>query len=67
MKLLTQLNIPFEIKIYNKPIFYKDIQIGKISNSYIKNNKLWITLIIDKKKKQFFKNLAKLLKEIKYG
>jgi len=65
MKIKTQLDIPFELKIDNKPVFYKDIIIGRISKSYIKDGQLWINVIINKKKQQFFKKLTNLLKEIK--
>ena len=65
MKLTTQLNIPFELKIDNKPVFYKDIKIGRITKSYIKNGQMWININVNKKKKQFFKKLGQLLKEIK--
>ena len=64
MRITTQLDIPFELKINNKPIFYKDIRIGRISKSYIKDGKLWINIIVNKKKQQFFKKLSQLLKEI---
>jgi len=64
MRITTQLDIPFELKVNNKPVFYKDIRIGRISKSYIKDGKIWMNIIVNKKKQQFFKKLINLLKEI---
>jgi len=64
MKLTTTINIPFELKEKDKPVFYKEVEIGKITDSYLKDNRYWITMQIDSKKTKIIKKLAQLLKQL---
>jgi hypothetical protein len=65
MRLTTQLDIPIEVQIIGKSVFKEDIKIGKITNSYVKDNKLWAVITLDSKKLKQFKQLLKDLKQLK--
>ena len=64
MKITTELSIPIDVKILNKPVYHEEIQIGKITGSYIKDGKMWVTIILDSKKLKQCKKLLKILKEL---
>ena len=65
MRLTTELNVSIDVKILGKPVFKDEIQIGKITDSYIKDEKLWAIITLDSKKIKQFKNLLKALTIIK--
>jgi len=59
MKLKAQiLNSKIKIKFKNKSVKYHNVKIGKITNSYVKDEQLWINVSIYKK---FVKKIKKLL------
>ena len=61
MRLTTPLNVPIEVNVLGKPVYYKEIKIGKITDSYIKDNKLWTVITVDSKKVKKLRKLAKCL------
>ena len=64
MKLTTKLKISFDIEICGKPVFYKKVEVGKITNARIKDGKLWVDIIINSKKKKIIQKLMKILGEL---
>jgi hypothetical protein len=65
MRITTELKIPIGVEILGKSIYNENIQIGKITDSYIKDGKLWAIITFDSKKLKQFKKLLKTLKELK--
>lgn len=55
MNIKAIFNLPIDVDVRNKPIFYENIKIGKITDSYFKNEQMYATLKINKKYKSFFK------------
>lgn len=62
MKITTELSIPIKVQMFDKVFFDESIEIGKIKNSYFKNNQLWVTILINSKT---IKQIKKLLKDLK--
>ena len=65
MRLTTELTVPIDVKILGKPVFKDEIQIGQITDCYIKDGKPWAIITFDSKKIKQFKNLLKSLKNLK--
>ena len=64
MKIKGQLlTMPFEIKIAGKPIFNKDIKVGKITKSYFKDGKMWVDFSINKSETKAIRKLSKAVSE----
>ena len=67
MKLTTQLSIPIKLNVLGKPFYYKEIKIGKITDSYIENNKLWVVITLNAKKiKEIWNNVTMFERIIKW-
>jgi len=62
MRLTTELSIPIKVEILGKSVYNENIQIGKITKSYMKDKEVWVTIILDNKKIKQFSNLLKNLK-----
>jgi len=62
MRLTTELSIPIKVEILGKPVYNENIQIGKITKSYMKDKELWVIITLDNKKIKQFSNLLKNLK-----
>jgi paraquat-inducible protein B len=63
MKLFGIIKIPVEININHVPVFYKNVEVGKIINSKCgKNGQATITVEINSKKKKLLKELTHILK-----
>lgn len=69
MEVSTVLNIDLKrMNIKNKPFFYKNINIGKITGSEVKDGKLWVKIKVYQHKIDLIKKILKKGKfEVEFG
>jgi hypothetical protein len=60
-----ELTIPIDVKVLNSCIFRKNVEIGKITETYFKDNQLWMTITINSFKIKQLKQLLKAIKNLK--